>query len=121
MSLNNHLEDLDMNHIDRRTLLKAAAIAGASATVGFAGIPQTDDGYKAERERMVSLGFTEGEAECWEMAARAATAFFKLPELHPMDKQEVATAIHVLQNKLLGRPTYRKYLESAKAAAEKKG
>ena len=26
-----------------------------------------------------------------------------------MDKQEIATAIHVIQNKLLSRPTYRKY------------
>ena len=40
--------------------------------------------------------------------------FFNLPELHPMDRQEVASAIHILQNKLLSRPTYRKYIEAAK-------
>jgi hypothetical protein len=37
-----------------------------------------------------------------------------------MDDHEVAHAIHVIQNKLLGRPTYRKYLETAKAAGAKK-
>jgi hypothetical protein len=36
-----------------------------------------------------------------------------------MDKQEVATAIHVVQNKLLSRPTYRRYLESFKKANSK--
>jgi len=36
---------------------------------------------------------------------------------HPMDDHEVAHAIHVIQHKLLARPTYRKYLEMAKAEA----
>ena len=45
---------------------------------------------------------------------------WQLPELHPTDRPEVATAIHVLQNKLLARPTYRKYLEEAKAGYEKR-
>ena len=64
-----------------------------------------------ERDRMKSLGFTEEEAECWMLAASVAGTFFDLPDLHPMDDQEVAHAIHVVQNKLLARPTYRRYLE----------
>jgi hypothetical protein len=62
---------------------------------------------------------TEAEADCWELAAKLAGAFFALPKLHPMDNQEVATAIHVIQNKLLSRPTYRKYLELAKKVDQK--
>jgi hypothetical protein len=56
---------------------------------------------------------TGAEADCWELAARLAGQFLALPQLHPMDQQEVAQAIHVIQNKLLGRPTYRKYLQLA--------
>jgi hypothetical protein len=58
---------------------------------------------------------TEAEADCWEQTARAAGKFFALPKLHSMDDHEVAHAIHVIQHKLLSRPVYRKYLETAKA------
>ena len=68
----------------------------------------------------MQAGMTEDEADCWEKIAEAAGAFFALPELHPLDKAEVATAVHVIQNKLLGRPTYRKYLEIAKPNYEKR-
>jgi len=64
-----------------------------------------------ERDRMKFLGFTEEEAECWMLAASVAGAFFHLPALHPMDEHEVAHAIHVVQNKLHSRPTYRRHLE----------
>ena len=64
----------------------------------------------------MEAGLTEAEAECWRKVAEATAAFFELPELHPLDRAEVATAIHVLQNKLLGRPVYRKYLELARKA-----
>mgnify|MGYP006905785522 CR=1 FL=1 len=64
---------------------------------------------------------TEAEAECWTAIAAAAGKYFELPELHPMDRQEVATAIHVVQNKLLSRPTYRRYLELARAARSARG
>jgi hypothetical protein len=66
-----------------------------------------------ERERAVSIGLTAEEAECWELAASLAGKFFELPKLHQMDDHEVAHAIHVIQNKLLGRPAYRKYLRLA--------
>ena len=61
---------------------------------------------------------TEAEADCWSMAAELAGKFFALPELHPMDKQEIASDIHVIQHRLLSRPTYRKYLESHQSMAK---
>jgi alpha-galactosidase len=67
-----------------------------------------------ERERVMSLGFTEEEAECWMLAASVAGRFFSLPDLHQMDDHEVAHAIHVVQSKLLSRPIYRRYLELAR-------
>lgn len=72
---------------------------------------QTPD---TERERVMSLGFTEDEAECRMLAASVAGTFFSLPDLHEMDDHEVAHAIHVVQSKLLARPTYRRYLELAR-------
>lgn len=65
-----------------------------------------------DRRAVIAAGMTEAEADCWAMAAELAGKFFALPELHPMDKQEIASAIHVIQHRLLSRPTYRKYLES---------
>lgn len=79
-----------------------------------------DEVPRTEKDRVKAVGMTDGEADCWLAAAEAAGKFFALPELHPMDKQEVASAIHIIQNKLLSRPTYRKYLEEAKKQAEGK-
>jgi hypothetical protein len=70
-----------------------------------------------ERERVMSLGFTEEEAECWVLAASVAGKFFSLPDLHSMEEHEVAHAIHVVQSKLLSRPAYRRYLELAREGA----
>ena len=36
-----------------------------------------------------------------------------------MDRQEIAGAIQVIQNKLLNRPTFRRYLELTRKRAEK--
>jgi hypothetical protein len=69
-----------------------------------------------DRDRVIACGMTEAEADCWELIAKAAGKFFELPKLHPMDEHEVAHAIHVVQNKLLARPVYRKYLDLAKGA-----
>lgn len=97
----------------------AAAIPGAVAAsqpADDAAVPGPDlEGLTRDQQAVVTAGMTRDEAEAWTAAAAAAGAFFALPELHPSDRQEVATAIHVLQNKLLARPTYRKYLETAKA------
>lgn len=73
----------------------------------------------ADHLAITEAGLTEAEAECWAKVAEAAGLFFQLPELHPLDKAEVATAVHVIQNKLLGRPTYRKYLAAHKANEKK--
>ncbi|MCC7495670.1 MAG: hypothetical protein IT204_25190 [Fimbriimonadaceae bacterium] len=99
-----------MDDVTRRAALATAVGAGLGSLVQAAeSAPQTD------RDCVLGAGLTPGEADCWELAAKCAGAFFALPELHPMDRQEIATAIHVIQNKLLGRPTYRRYLELAKA------
>lgn len=66
-----------------------------------------------DRDRVIACGLTDDEADCWELAATLARKLFELPKLHPMDDHEVAHAIHVIQNKLLGRPTYRQYLKLA--------
>lgn len=59
-----------------------------------------------DRERVIACGLTDDEADCWELAATLARKLFELPKLHQMDDREVAHAIHVIQNKLLGdRPT----------------
>ncbi len=74
---------------------------------------------QADLDRVIACGMTPDEAECWETVADAAGKYFGLPELHPMDRQEVATAIHVIQNKLLARPVYRQYKGMAKASPAK--
>jgi hypothetical protein len=110
-----------MDEITRRTALRLTAglgVAGLAGADASADEKPFDD--KGEKARVMEAGLTAEEADCWLATADAAGKFFKLPKLHPMDAQEVATAIHVLQHKLLARPTYRKYLELAKAAANKK-
>ena len=107
-----------MDELTRRKILKSAAVVGASAILSApdaAEAQQRTDEEKADRQRVLSCGLTEEEADCWEAVARAAGKFFALPELHTMDKHEVAHATHVIQHKLLSRPAYRKYLEMAKS------
>jgi hypothetical protein len=116
-----------MPDLNRRDAIATTA-AGMLATAGAAaqdekpkieplkegkGTAKHDE--QADRKRVIAAGMTEAEADCWEAVAKAAGKFFELPKLHPMDDHEVAHAIHVVQNKLLARPTYRKYLELAKA------
>lgn len=99
----------------------AAAPAAADDAPKTPPVPKPAPGSNAEadRKRVLAVGMTEAEADCWALIARAAGKFFDLPKLHPMDDQEVAQAVHVIQNKLLARPTYRKYLELAKAGEKK--
>ena len=104
-----------MATINRRTAIAGTLAAGATASRCFAATKQEGDELSEDQKFVIAAGMTEAEADCWKKVAAAAGSFFELPELHPTDKEEVATAIHVLQNKLLGRPTYRKYLELAKA------
>lgn len=113
-----------MDETTRREALHQAAALCLLGTLGTAAAFAAPDGEKpgaatAEKANVMAIGMTEAEADCWLATADAAGKFFALPQLHPMDKQEVATAIHVLQNKLLSRPTYRKYLETVKARGGK--
>jgi hypothetical protein len=91
------------------------AAAGLSAGAdGQISTQRSEEEKKLDRQRVIASGMTEAEAECWEAVAEAASKFFRLPKLHPMDDDEVARAIHIIQNKLLSRPTYRKYQEMSK-------
>lgn len=119
-----------MDELTRRQAFGAAVVAGlAPAAVAddpppekakdIDPKPKKEGNAEADRKRVLAVGMTEAEADCWALTARAAGAFFQLPKLHPMDDQEVAQAIHVIQNKLLARPTYRKYIELAKAGEKK--
>ncbi|MEU9111033.1 hypothetical protein AB0D04_04330 [Streptomyces sp. NPDC048483] len=62
-----------------------------------------------DRRRVLRLGFTEEEADCWLLVARAGAAFFALPQTHPSDTPDVADAVHVVQRILMQRPAYKKY------------
>lgn len=109
-----------MDEMTRRQVLKSMAATGAVAGLSAgadAHIPtqRSDEEKKADRQCVIASGMTEAEADCWEAVADAASKFFRLPKLHPMDDDEVARAIHIIQNKLLSRPTYRKYREMSKA------
>lgn len=114
-----------MNDPTRRGVLQQTAALGlAAALVPEAAAAQDEkkDDKKADnadRQRVLAVGMTEDEADCWELTGKAAGKFFSLPQLHPMDRQEVASAIHIIQNKLLSRPTYRRYLELAKKGQAK--
>lgn len=100
----------------RREVLLGMAAAGMGA---FAAPELQASSAKSEQEHAMAAGLTAEEADCWVAAADVAAKFFALPEVHPMDKQEVASAIHILQNKLLSRPTYRSYLKSHGAPQRK--
>ncbi|MEW6129736.1 MAG: hypothetical protein AB1757_22040 [Acidobacteriota bacterium] len=108
-----------MDELTRRQILKSMAVAGAVAgmpnvTDAQVTAERNEDEKKLDRQRVIACGMTEAEADCWEAVAEAAGKFFRLPKLHPTDADEVAQAIHIIQYKLLSRPTYRKYLELAK-------
>ena len=106
-----------MKSIYRRSLLTGSVAAAATAALAQDDAQENAQGDAKptkDQQYIMDAGMTRQEAECWKTVAEAAATFFALPELHPMDKQEVASAIHIIQNKLLSRPTYRKYLEAAK-------
>lgn len=114
---------------NRRQVIQATLAVGALSVAGTKvaksenNVPaspaedaanQESPANQRDRKAITAAGLTEAEADCWQATADAAAKFFALPELHPMDQQEVASAIHILQNKLLSRPTYRTYLAEAK-------
>ena len=108
-----------MDELDRRLALQLGVDLGLAAA-GAAPAVEPQGGKDAkpkgtDRDAVLAAGMTADEADCWKLPAALAGKFFALPKMHPMDTQEVATAIHVIQNKLLSRPTYRRYLETLKA------
>lgn len=54
-------------------------------------------------------GLTTAELEAWNLLAAAATRIMSLPSQHPMEREEYAHAIHVLQRCLLARPAVRDF------------
>lgn len=59
------------------------------------------------REALLRFGMTEAEVDLWYDLARFAGGMLALPEQHQMERAEVCTEIHVLQNRLLARPGMR--------------
>src|SRR4051795_11813400 len=104
-----------MKRPTRREAMQSTAAGTLAANAAGAQPPPAPDKKMTDTQCVEAAGLTAEEAACWEVAGDLASKFFALPQLHPMDKQEVATAIHVIQHKLLARPTYRKYLEMCKA------
>lgn len=109
-------EALQRSAVTAGALLAAAPAAEARADDPPAPQPKPTRPPSTDRDFVLAAGMTPEEADCWALVAQAAGAFFALPELHPMDRGEVASAIHIVQNKILARPTYRRYLELARAA-----
>ncbi len=81
----------------------------------------SDKNTELDKQIVMQCGFTEKESECWQLLTLAVNSFFALPSMHPTDQQEVANAIHIIQNKLLSRPAYRKYLDLHKKRQETTG
>src|SRR5262249_61875639 len=106
------MDELTRRGAIRQTARSSVLATLVSATGANAAAEDPTSVPKEERARVISVGMTDGEADCWELAANLAGKFFALPPLHPMDKQEGATAIHLNQNQLPSRPTSRRYVES---------
>jgi hypothetical protein len=114
-----------MDELNRRGALQRTAGLGLIAALALEGqAGAAADGREEERKLdracVLASGMTEAEAECWELAGELAGKLLHLPELHPMDRQEMSQVIHVIQYRLLSRPTYRKYKEAHKKPPEKK-
>ena len=103
-----------MDALNRRQALTLGATAGAAALLPTPASAQEQDRWAAEREKVRASGMTAAEADCWVKVAQATDALLALPKLHVMDEQDITEAVHVLQYKLLARPTYRRYLDISK-------
>lgn len=58
----------------------------------------------------VTAGMTEREAEVWERVAKAAGSYLRLTDdetHHPMEREEICHAFHIIQGWLAGRPFLR--------------
>jgi hypothetical protein len=59
------------------------------------------------RRNLVKLGMTEAELDIWYALAPVAGTMLELPELYPMQQEEIAHDFHKLQSRLLARPVFR--------------
>jgi hypothetical protein len=59
------------------------------------------------RTNLVKLGMTEAELDVWYALASVAGTMLELPELCPMQREEIAHDFHKLQSRLLARPVFR--------------
>jgi hypothetical protein len=114
-----------MDEMTRRSILHGVTGAGLVALLAPGGSADAADEGEAEelkivRESMLASGMTEAEAECVEFARQLTGKLFKLPEMSPMDKPEITLALHIIQNHLLSRPTYRKFQETHEKLSGKK-
>ncbi len=80
-------------------------------------VPEQVDPEQQARA-VIASGLTREEAACWNLCSDLAASYFALEPVHRFeaqrepDRHEVVHAVHVIQNKLLARPTYRKYLDA---------
>ncbi len=101
-----------MDELTRRQMLKATSVAGVLLGTGASALARkkalVQERFLLERDFVMEAGMTEAEADCWDDASAFAGAYLRLT---PMDSDhEHIHAIHVLQEKLMVRPTYRRYL-----------
>jgi hypothetical protein len=114
----------------RRAALRSAGVAGlAAAGVAAPGIAAADDRPAPppppgpgparwtefelkDRRAVLAAGLSEAEADAWLLMNRAGAKLLALPQQHPSDLPDMVDAIHVIQNKLLARTTYRRYLDA---------
>jgi hypothetical protein len=108
-----------MDDLTRRDALGRSAQLGMLGMLAVGGpaaaaAPADDEAAQRalDRDCVIASGMTEAEADCWEQTGILAGKLLALPELHPMERQEISSAIHIIQYRLLSRPTYRKYRET---------
>lgn len=80
--------------------------------MGWPGPHPNDQGKLEEliaqgRRNLVELGMSEAELDVWHALAPVAGAMLELPELYPMQREEIAHDFHKLQSRLLARPVFR--------------
>jgi hypothetical protein len=81
--------------------------------MGWPGPHPHDDQEELEeliaqgRRNLVELGMTEAELDAWNALASVAGAMLQLPELYPLQAEEIAHDFHKLQSRLLARPVFR--------------
>ena len=106
-----------MQPLSRREMLRATALASGAVLQCPTGMrcDMNQQEIALDRKHLLAAGFTDAEADCWEAVGDAAGKFLSLPLLHKGDQEEIAQGIHFLQWKLMSRPTYRRYLQAARA------